>query len=302
VLEVKGASLKEEAAYTDACAGDGVVTDYSDDLTSEFIYDSGNIIISTDCWSIYLYPDAPDSFGYPTWSGSFNNQGVYPHTLSYNHDLGRWEEIEYVNGQPYVIYADQTNSTTPSCVAADYEYVIPSLTCDPNSTVFNCDAGAPSEEVFTLVRTFKANDGCNETECKITYTWSEEVDTPESTTPEGNPEGGPTHAFDENQAQAAPGEGEDMGVELDFTAFPVPFDSVVSVKFNFEFDTDVTIEVHDTKGLLIMSETLKGVRKDSDTTRKLDLSKGADQLFYITVTTNQGSVTKKVVSSMIKRR
>jgi len=101
---------------------------------------------------------------------------------------------------------------------------------------------------------------------------------------------------------AGSNEGEAMGVELDFMAYPVPFDRDINVKFNFEFDTDVTIEVHDTKGLLIMSETLKGVRKDSDTTRKLDLSKGADQLFYITVTTNQGSVTKKVVSSMIKRR
>ncbi|MEZ4797819.1 MAG: T9SS type A sorting domain-containing protein [Flavobacteriaceae bacterium] len=114
-------------------------------------------------------------------------------------------------------------------------------------------------------------------------------------------EGNVTETPCNNQAQANDTTGDSM-VELDFTAFPVPFDREVSVKFNFEFDTDVTIEVHDTKGLLIMSETLKGVRKGSDTMRKLDLSKGADQLFYITVTTNQGSVTKKVVSSNIRRR
>ena len=131
-----------------------------------------------------------------------------------------------------------------------------------------------------LIRTFTASDGCNESTCSVTYTWSVEESSP---------------------TQAAPDQ-DAKGVELDFKTYPVPFDSSVNVKFNFEFDTDITVEVHDTKGLLVKSMTINGVKRGSEVSRKLDLSRGADQLFYITVTTNQGSVTKKVVSSNIKRR
>ena len=105
----------------------------------------------------------------------------------------------------------------------------------------------------------------------------------------------------QSQAQANDTTVDSM-VELDFTAFPVPFDSVVSVKFNFEFDTDVTIEVHDTRGLLVKSMTLNNVRANTEIKKSFDLSRAGDQLFYITVTTNQGSVTKKAVSSNMKRR
>ena len=104
-----------------------------------------------------------------------------------------------------------------------------------------------------------------------------------------------------HQSQAAPDEVK-IGVELDFLAYPVPFDRDVNVKFNFEFDTDVTIEVHDTRGLLVKSMTLNNVRANTEIKKSFDLSRAGDQLFYITVTTNQGSVTKKAVSSNMKRR
>ena len=108
-------------------------------------------------------------------------------------------------------------------------------------------------------------------------------------------------AGNEPQAQANDAS-QDLGVELDFMAYPVPFDRDVNVKFNFEFDTDVTIEVHDTRGLLVKSMTLNNVRANTEIKKSFDLSRAGDQLFYITVTTNQGSVTKKAVSSNMKRR
>jgi hypothetical protein len=91
-------------------------------------------------------------------------------------------------------------------------------------------------------------------------------------------------------------------VKLDFKAYPVPFDTEVTIGYNFDFETNVTIEVYDTKGLLVMSETNNAYRAGSEASAKLDLSNGADQLFYVTVTTSQGSVTKKIVSSTLKRR
>jgi len=225
---------------------------------------------------------------------NYNAGGYWYYTLWFNGVIWVLNEYsDYGNSLNYAVMTSNSQSKSPPCDLNDW---VNGGYC--GTATLACQSG--NVVGYNLARTFVATDGCNSTECTINYTWSVENNNPPTNpAPNGEPGYGTKGA---PQAQAAPGEGEDMGVELDFTAFPVPFDSVVSVKFNFEFDTDVTIEVHDTKGLLIMSETLKGVRKDSDTTRKLDLSKGADQLFYITVTTNQGSVTKKVVSSMIKRR
>ncbi|MGJ8593827.1 MAG: HYR-like domain-containing protein [Aquaticitalea sp.] len=86
-------------------------------------------------------------------------------------------------------------------------------------------------------------------------------------------------------------------IKLDFVAYPVPFDHVVSIKYNFEFDTDVNIDVHDTKGLLVLSQVNQNYRRNNDQVTKLDLSRGGDQIFYVTITTNRGNVTKKIVSS-----
>ena len=90
-------------------------------------------------------------------------------------------------------------------------------------------------------------------------------------------------------------------IELDFKAYPVPFDREVTISFDFDFDTDVTINVHDTRGLLVKSEIMNNVRANARKSTKLDLSRGGDQIFYVTVTTNRGSVTKKIVSSGMKR-
>ncbi len=283
------------------------MTDYNDELSSSFTPGAPSAIqfyTNANGWYIDYTLTGYDNNGFPMYSGVFNwpyynvygNGLNYP--LTYNHDLGRWEGYE----SSTLIYSQTTVSNIPSCELSDWV----DCGCLNNAlTVINCTAGQGGKEEFTLVRTFVASDGCNETECKVTYTWTEESSTPatpNNTTPAYTSNANYNATSVPPSQASAPGEGETMGVELDFMAYPVPFDTVVNVKFNFEFDTDVTIEVHDTKGLLIMSETLKGVRKGSDTKRKLDLSKGADQLFYITVTTNQGSVTKKVVSSMIKRR
>jgi len=103
--------------------------------------------------------------------------------------------------------------------------------------------------------------------------------------------------------QAAPEEANaGKGVELDFTAYPVPFDREVNIKYNFEFSTDVTIQVFDTKGLLILTETHRNYKKDSNAVTKLDLSRGGDQVFYVTVTTNRGTITKKIVSNTMNKR
>ncbi|MDA9551578.1 hypothetical protein N9R53_01460, partial [Flavobacteriaceae bacterium] len=308
LMEVDGASLKEEAAYTDACAGDGTVTDYSDVISSSTTEGTpGTIQFYTDAngWYIDYTFTGYDINGYPEYSGVFNwpyygtygNGGSYP--LSYNHDLGRWEGYEYDT----LLYSQTTNSNIPSCDLSDW---VDCGCLTATLSVINCSTGQGGDEEYTLVRTFTATDGCNESECSVTYTWTVKGDTPTEVNNTRETNSGNAELYTAtsmpDQSQAAPGEGEDMGVELDFLAYPVPFDRDVNVKFNFEFDTDVTIEVHDTRGLLVKSMTLNNVRANTEIKKSFDLSRAGDQLFYITVTTNQGSVTKKAVSSNMKRR
>ncbi|MBO6607093.1 T9SS type A sorting domain-containing protein [Psychroserpens sp.] len=88
-----------------------------------------------------------------------------------------------------------------------------------------------------------------------------------------------------------------LDTKVDFTAYPVPFDHEVNIAYSFEFDTKVTIEVFDTKGLLVLTETDDNYVTGSDAVATFDLSRYANQLFYVKLTTNQGSVTKKIVSS-----
>uniref|UniRef100_UPI001F59B73B T9SS type A sorting domain-containing protein n=1 Tax=Aestuariivivens insulae TaxID=1621988 RepID=UPI001F59B73B len=85
--------------------------------------------------------------------------------------------------------------------------------------------------------------------------------------------------------------------EVSFTAYPVPFDQEVNIKYSFDYDTDVTIEVYDMKGALIRASENKQYIKGTVETTKLDLSRTDNQMFFVRVTTKEGTAIKKVVSS-----
>ena len=95
---------------------------------------------------------------------------------------------------------------------------------------------------------------------------------------------------------------DDFARNVDFTAYPVPFDNEVNIKYSFDYETDVTIEVFDLKGTLIKSDINNNYVKGTQDKTTLDLSKTANQLFFVRLTTSNGTVTKKIVSSSLKRQ
>ena len=161
----------------------------------------------------------------------------------------------------------------------------------------NGDMASALGNCYQIKRTWTAEDECGN---KTTHTQT--ITVVDNYAVEELPEVTSNDNDEDSMSLAGSNEGEAMGVELDFMAYPVPFDRDINVKFNFEFDTDVVIDIHDTRGLLVKSVTLNNVRANSDVKKSFDLSRAGDQLFYITVTTNRGSVTKKAVSSNMKRR
>ena len=88
---------------------------------------------------------------------------------------------------------------------------------------------------------------------------------------------------------------------VDFTAYPVPFDKEVTLKYAFDYETDVKIEVFDIKGALIKSDNNNNYVKGTQDKTRIDLSRAANQLFFVRLTTSNGTVTKKIVSSSLKR-
>ncbi|WP_242158387.1 T9SS type A sorting domain-containing protein, partial [Aestuariivivens sediminis] len=89
---------------------------------------------------------------------------------------------------------------------------------------------------------------------------------------------------------------QDLGT-VDFKAYPVPFDQEVNINYSFDYDTDVSIDVFDMKGALIRSSENTQYIKGSLETTTIDLSGTDNQMFFVRLTTAEGTIVKKIVSS-----
>ncbi|MCK0110524.1 T9SS type A sorting domain-containing protein, partial [Flavobacteriaceae bacterium S0825] len=136
------------------------------------------------------------------------------------------------------------------------------------------------------------DDGCgNVSYCTVVYTYTSTLPNPDDSSRTNGLS--PADVFDQGSSSA--NEGDE--VSLDFQAYPVPFNQDVTVKYMFEFDTNVTVEVYDTRGLLVMSKTA-AYSAGTDATMPLSIN-GADQMYYVKLITNKGTVTKKILASKL---
>ena len=85
--------------------------------------------------------------------------------------------------------------------------------------------------------------------------------------------------------------------KIDFKAYPVPFNNEVTISYEFAYKTNVTIEVFDTKGLLIKTVVNDRYMAGTEGRTKLDLSDAPSQVLYVKLSTGKDSITKKIVSS-----
>ncbi|MFV8344239.1 T9SS type A sorting domain-containing protein [Flavobacterium sp. XS2P39] len=82
-----------------------------------------------------------------------------------------------------------------------------------------------------------------------------------------------------------------------FDAYPVPFKDLLTVKYNFDYASDVKIEVFNAQGISILSKIDTNSYLNKEITLDLRLNKGKEQVYVVKVTTNRGSSVKKVLSS-----
>jgi hypothetical protein len=87
------------------------------------------------------------------------------------------------------------------------------------------------------------------------------------------------------------------GAKAGFTAYPVPFKNVLTIRYDFDYTSDVKIEVFNSQGHLILSKVDANGYLNKEITLNLNSNKGQEQVYVVKVTTNRGSSIKKVMSS-----
>jgi hypothetical protein len=81
-----------------------------------------------------------------------------------------------------------------------------------------------------------------------------------------------------------------------FSAYPVPFKDQLTVKYNFDYVTDVKIEVFNAQGKVVFTKHDADGYLNKEVS--LDLANtGQEEVYIVKVSTNRGSSVKKVISS-----
>ena len=288
--------FEDKVTYLDNCDGPGESTDFTDSdliinqggqyqVGSEirFIFDEGYILNFGDT-------PAGSQNGAPYYQGIVTDyQGnVLPNygnieLIYYFENL--FADYSVVQDGVEVGYGPIVNGY-PSCESSDWYFE-----ADGHNKAFTLECAQYEYGTeYSFTRTFTAQDNCgNASDCAITYTWYEAavLYRENSTLVEG---------FEFNPTGRGVADNMEDTI-VDFRAYPVPFDKEVTISYTFDYRTSVTVELFDTKGLLIRSITDDRYVAGSTGKTKLDLTNTPSQVLYVKLTTSKGSLTKKIVSS-----
>ena len=98
----------------------------------------------------------------------------------------------------------------------------------------------------------------------------------------------------DSKIKAAPTEAK---IEIaGFDAHPVPFKDPLTIKYKFDYKSDVKIEVFNAQGISVLSKEDTNGYFDKEIALDLKSNRG-EQMYIVKVTTDRGSSTKKVLSS-----
>ncbi|NNF82138.1 MAG: T9SS type A sorting domain-containing protein, partial [Flavobacteriaceae bacterium] len=81
-----------------------------------------------------------------------------------------------------------------------------------------------------------------------------------------------------------------------FDAYPVPFENEINLRYSFDYETSVNIEVFDIKGVKLGRIENNNYTRGTTGITKFDLSYAGDQLLFVRLSTKKGQLTKKIVS------
>jgi len=84
---------------------------------------------------------------------------------------------------------------------------------------------------------------------------------------------------------------------VSFDAYPVPFKDQLTIKYKFDYKSDVKIEVFNAQGMSVLSKMDTNSYLNKEVTLDLKVTKRQEQVYLVKLTTDRETITKKVMSS-----
>jgi hypothetical protein len=83
---------------------------------------------------------------------------------------------------------------------------------------------------------------------------------------------------------------------FDVDVYPVPFKDNLTLTYRFDSNSPVTIDVYDIRGALLYSQTEVKVSANEAVAIPLNFAILQSQMYFIKVSTDKGTIVKKVIS------
>ncbi|SDL85020.1 Por secretion system C-terminal sorting domain-containing protein, partial [Salinimicrobium catena] len=93
-----------------------------------------------------------------------------------------------------------------------------------------------------------------------------------------------------------PGKGKKAD-NSEINTFPVPFKETVNIQYDFDYTSDVTIEIFNMRGNHLRTYTDRNVTKGSVTQLQVDFAMKANQMYILKVKTDRETFVEQIVSS-----
>ncbi|WP_348813562.1 T9SS type A sorting domain-containing protein [Flavobacterium maritimum] len=85
--------------------------------------------------------------------------------------------------------------------------------------------------------------------------------------------------------------------KVGFDAYPVPFKNILNIKYNFDYVSNVRIDVFNSQGVLVLSKNDTNSYLNKEVALDLKTNNGQGQVYIVKLTTDRGSSVKKIISS-----
>jgi len=85
-------------------------------------------------------------------------------------------------------------------------------------------------------------------------------------------------------------------VKANFTAYPVPFKDVLTIKYDFDYISDVKIEMFDAQGKVVLTKLDTNSYLNKEITLRPSSNIEQEKVYIVKVTTDRGYTTRKVMS------
>ena len=97
----------------------------------------------------------------------------------------------------------------------------------------------------------------------------------------------------------APAEIKSDKQNVNFNAYPVPFKDLLTIRYQFDYKTEVKIEIFNPQGTVIFTKLDSKSYINKEITLDLNIKIDKEQMYIVKLTTNRGSSVKKIISSRL---